>query len=977
MLKTPNDEQTQVIENLSDNILLFASAGTGKTFTVANRMNEVLSRNMASPEEILCLSFTVKACAELTEDIARYAGAQARQMTVKTIHGFCLSFLREEAKRNNAPYVDISVCDDVDTRDMVSGLISAEGAIWRLEEILVSKGIFSGTDELFNHDVVCAPAEGGGGFGFAWRVANERGEQYLLFSDGGLVPDDGTALPFSCPECGQKHESPINVCDSCGVDYRRIVKPFRPSLLLASPEKLYEIVSAIKHSRFDGGFFSDDEIEDYSRSVARISEKLREMCTYYDREDRVERFDGDIYDFLLRYGGRLLGEYCGALRLSNCMDYDDLIINAAHLLDDDEVRGRWEGCFKYITVDEMQDTSSTEYYIIDKLAGDSRVMMCGDFFQTIYEWRGSRPAEILSRFKTDYGAVTYMFRENYRSTRSLANASFAYLRNMYPDMVGKYCPPELSIHSAEPGEKIFHYEFSNYYAEARQLFDYLRTVDRNELSSVCVMARSRRYIAELAEYFDDFNARVPEDEKKLSFFTVERDQAFYKTAVIKDLLAFLRIVMNNTDNISMERIARRFIKGAGVKTIEQIRNRNEIGVTLCAYLNPDTYELGDTYHKLINAALSGNIVVFDTETTGLDLSRDEVIQIAAVRFDCSGNAVDSFEEIVIPSVEISQGARDIIPFDVDKEIRERGIPAGEAFARFSDFVRGSVLVGHNSSEYDSPLVRRQLRELDLPPLDTAAEYDTLVLAKQFYTKAKNYKLATLCEDFQLVNEDAHNAIADVKATGRLLFHMLNERIIPSREERVSFLAKHVKKFRAFFDFKLKMDACLEQEGVQALVKLIIENCILKRKYSGGHVPHALAEATAIIGEAEISDDRAFLLEFLSNAALNGSQLDGLIKKLRRVPLITVHQTKGCEFDTVVIAGADNMNFPSYAAVKSGKEEEESRVFYVAISRAKKRLILTNVYIEKRNYTIQASPYIGSIPREYVRFVDRKGFNKNA
>ena len=89
MIRTPNLQQKKVIDELQENIILFASAGTGKTFTVANRIANILSLKRAEPSEILCLTFTIKACRELEEDVLGYVGDKGKDVCIKTIHSFC------------------------------------------------------------------------------------------------------------------------------------------------------------------------------------------------------------------------------------------------------------------------------------------------------------------------------------------------------------------------------------------------------------------------------------------------------------------------------------------------------------------------------------------------------------------------------------------------------------------------------------------------------------------------------------------------------------------------------------------------------------------------------------------------------------------------------------------------------------------------------------------------------------------------
>ena len=105
-------------------------------------------------------------------------------------------------------------------------------------------------------------------------------------------------------------------------------------------------------------------------------------------------------------------------------------------------------------------------------------------------------------------------------------------------------------------------------------------------------------------------------------------------------------------------------------------------------------------------------------------------------------------------------------------------------------------------------------------------------------------------------------------------------------------------------------------------------------------------------------------------------MDLLITKLHKIPIKTVHQAKGCEFDTVIIAGADDDQFPSYNAKKHGTEEEEARIFYVAITRARLHLALTSIS-EKVNrggsWLVRQSRYISNIPQLYVEKCDNNSF----
>ena len=113
-------------------------------------------------------------------------------------------------------------------------------------------------------------------------------------------------------------------------------------------------------------------------------------------------------------------------------------------------------------------------------------------------------------------------------------------------------------------------------------------------------------------------------------------------------------------------------------------------------------------------------------------------------------------------------------------------------------------------------------------------------------------------------------------------------------------------------------------------------------------------------------------ELLSEAALAGSEMDVLLRRLKKIPIITVHQSKGCEFDTVLLAGADNLMFPLSFSVEAGREDEERRLFYVAISRAKRKLVMSCYKNASINFPRGPSKYVYRIPQEYIKWHDYDG-----
>jgi DNA helicase-2/ATP-dependent DNA helicase PcrA len=177
--------------------------------------------------------------------------------------------------------------------------------------------------------------------------------------------------------------------------------------------------------------------------------------------------------------------------------------HAYELFKDAEVSSRWRDTFRYINVDEMQDTSLVEYKIISKLFGENRLLLCGDYFQTIYEWRGSRPETVQQQFIRDYKPKIIVFYENYRATRLLLNASYDYLRGLFPAEVEKIYPESVRAASTIAGEPIHLHGSYDVDDEARWIYNNIQSLGVTDWSRVCILTRNNYHNEELAKAFAD------------------------------------------------------------------------------------------------------------------------------------------------------------------------------------------------------------------------------------------------------------------------------------------------------------------------------------------------------------------------------------------------------------------------------------------------------------------------------------------
>ena len=113
-----NREQQRVIDEVEQNILLLASAGTGKTNTLAYRVAHLIEGGYAKAENILCMTFTNKAAKEMKDRIQSLVGSPAKAVEVSTFHSFCFFILQQEGKRNESLYTDVTIFDEEDCKEL-------------------------------------------------------------------------------------------------------------------------------------------------------------------------------------------------------------------------------------------------------------------------------------------------------------------------------------------------------------------------------------------------------------------------------------------------------------------------------------------------------------------------------------------------------------------------------------------------------------------------------------------------------------------------------------------------------------------------------------------------------------------------------------------------------------------------------------------------------------------------------------------
>lgn len=250
-------------------------------------------------------------------------------------------------------------------------------------------------------------------------------------------------------------------------------------------------------------------------------------------------------------------EYTEYKRRNNCLDYDDLLIYLKLALDNPEVRQKISSRYRYIMVDEYQDTNRVQADIVELLSKENgNIMAVGDDAQSIYGFRGANHLNILQFPKRFPGCRVIKLEENYRSTQPILDVGNAVLTNM-KDKFEKRLVSGIGL----TGEKPSLHQFNDMYEEADWV---ARRVEGLRASGVPVR--------EIAILFRTAYAAMPlqsELIKRDIRFRLFGGRKFYETAHVRDVIAYLRIVANPIDELAWHRVLL-LLPGIGTKTVERL-----------------------------------------------------------------------------------------------------------------------------------------------------------------------------------------------------------------------------------------------------------------------------------------------------------------------------------------------------------------------------------------------------------------------
>lgn len=265
-------------------------------------------------------------------------------------------------------------------------------------------------------------------------------------------------------------------------------------------------------------------------------------------------------DFKQQLYGRAYSEYQKALKKNNALDFDDLIVKTVELFNRHaEVLDYYQERFRYIMVDEYQDTNTAQFKFVSLLAGKYKnLCVVGDDDQSIYKFRGANIGNILNFEKVFPEAKVIKLEQNYRSTGNILNAANAVISNNIGRKDKKLWT------EAEEGEGIYYRQFYNGYEEAEYVAEQIRKSVRQSDS---------RYQDHAVLYRTNAQSRLFEEQfiRDNIPYRLIGGVNFYARKEIKDLLSYLKTIDNGVDDLAVRRIINVPKRGIGLTTLDKVQ----------------------------------------------------------------------------------------------------------------------------------------------------------------------------------------------------------------------------------------------------------------------------------------------------------------------------------------------------------------------------------------------------------------------
>lgn len=613
---------------------------------------------------------------------------------------------------------------------------------------------------------------------------------------------------------------------------------------------------------------------------------------------------------------------------STLLDFDDLLTLTYHNLTKDNNLNLTK--YSWIQVDEVQDLNPIQWEIIKLIsANDAHKVFFGDYEQAIFSFMGARLERLHSIEKQ---CTVHNLQKNFRSPSYLLQIYVDYAKTHLNPNWKKDPIPEKILSPPKDALIITNIDGTNDKEASFIVDNFLSTLSSEEGKQTAVLVRWNN----TADLFSSILKSKNIEHFKISGYDL------FRRKHIKDIIAFLGCLENKLDRVSWFRIFNIFGKIPTLKDSRHFVNSLfEAGFIPTDFLNEDSGVV-NVLEDFLNAYQNERIVVFDTETTGLETESDDIIQIAAIEI-IKGQIGKTFE--IYLNTEKSLEKTEHI-HNISKDFLSiHGENPRDALLKFNDFINGDVLLAHNLN-YDWKILSSNYsrNQIEAVNHNHSLKFDSLEITRRLFPKLNSYKLGDLIVSLKFQGSNTHNALDDVKATANLVLFL-----IPEIQNKLNLQKTFFEQNRTVLDkFNKNLfpfwHKCYENLEMQTSFPELISSYVdylkeaVNYKFENEDEYHLLK----LLRHMEIKCAKKTLSLLLKNHIPEYKLYKeaDLIIGDEKIVISTVHKAKGLEFENVIVPECVTDVYPSWASKKEEEINEDARTLYVALSRAMKRLIIT-------------------------------------
>ena len=718
----------------------------------------------------------------------------------------------------------------------------------------------------------------------------------------------------------------------------------------------------------------------HTGAMAKICDVLRRPFT----EDSLADIYANIDELTSRYSvpyelpaanTMLLAKAYQQYKADNdLLDYDDLLVLAYQYLQGERLKvncgrrpcgakgenteaGDTSHLYHWIEVDEVQDLNALQFALIDMLAtDDATIVYLGDEQQAIFSFIGAKMETLESLKRRCEGNIHYLH-TNYRSPKYLldlqndfAVRNLGIRRELLPttDNTTERQPADLCLLNVGDAQ------LESYYA-ARFAKRY---GDLAPDGRVAILVSTNR---EADEVGDAMSAQG------IEHFKISGTDIFSQPT-IRLLLAHLSVLADESVFIAWARLFWGLkVTPTYTAARDLMRDLRRVAMLPTDFLlYPDSSYL----QEFVHAYDTEELIIFDTETTGLDTRNDDIIQIAAIKVR-QGKVVGKPFNIILETdkeLPATVGGHPNPMLEVYRSSKRH--PRAEGLKLFMDYCKGKVLVGHNV-EYDYQILRNNmLRDYPQTILDELCPryFDTLKYIRLVRPRLRHYKLGHLLEVLHLEGQNSHQADDDIMATLSLLnFCHLNATQIVAKQ--MLFKESHrklIEKFRErYADVYQHALSRMHDEGSGIIEEMsYFYDRLGESVDKWGHLLHYI-EADVI--RPELYPTLRLQLDRYTTDLCTSKEADMCGSSLQeRYIISTVHKAKGLEFDTVIVYHAIDGCYPGSHSWTEKQIQEDARRLFVALSRSRKHLcVVYDEYYGRSNHAL--SPFLEKVKSHFTLY----------